>query len=124
MCQEQNEEENLPVLSTALMHQYRDLLNTREKIIRASSNINGKPIPKTRTKTVEEKSLYGYFKQQSQEITHKIYWHGADGETYRETEPPLIAALNNAIWSNCIKAKIDSSQQNSFWILYWKFWKA
>ena len=36
----------------------------------------------------------------------------------RETKSLLIAAQNNAIRANYIKAKIDNTQQNSKWMLY------
>ena len=35
----------------------------------------------------------------------------------RETEAILIAAQNNAIWTNYIKAKIDKMQKNRKWRL-------
>ena len=36
----------------------------------------------------------------------------------RKTESLLIAAQNNAVWTNHIKARIDKTQQNSKWRLY------
>ena len=47
----------------------------------------------------EEKQLYGYFKRQTRAKFH--------------TKSILIAAPNNAIRTNYVKAKIDKTQQNS-----------
>ena len=53
----------------------------------------------------EEKQIYGRFKQLINDISHQ--------KTEKETESLLIAAQNNAIRTNHIKARIDRMQQNS-----------
>ena len=62
----------------------------------------------------EEKQLYGHFKQLINNISHKKTWTRLrKGNFKRETESLLIAAQNNAIRTNQIKARIDKMQQNS-----------
>ena len=47
---------------------------------------------------LEEKQLYGHFKQQTSEISHKKIWTWLKkGNLKRETESLIIAAQNNAI---------------------------
>ena len=47
-------------------------------------------------------------------MSHKKTWTWLrNGNTKRETESLLIAAQNNAIKTNHIKARIDKTQQNS-----------
>ena len=55
----------------------------------------------------EEKQLYGYFKQQTSEILHEniLTWLRKEN-LKRETQ-------NNSIRTNCVKARIDKTQQNS-----------
>ena len=54
------------------------------------------------------------FKRQTNKISHKKIWTRLKmGNLKRETESILIAAQNNAIRNNYIKAKIDEMQQNS-----------
>ena len=65
----------------------------------------------------EEKQLYGRFKQLIGNISHKKQnktwvWQ-RKGNLKRETEFLLIAAQNNTIRINHIKARIDKTQQNS-----------
>ena len=56
----------------------------------------------------------GYFLQQTDEISHEKSWTWLrKGNLKRETESLLIAAQNNAIRTNHIKARIDKTQQNS-----------
>ena len=56
----------------------------------------------------------GYFKRQTDEISHEKTWTWLlKGNFKRETESLLIAAYNNAIRTNYIKAKIDKTQKNS-----------
>ena len=63
----------------------------------------------------EEKQLYGYFKLQTGEISHEKTWTWLrKGNHWRETESLQIAPQNNAIRTNCIKARIDKTQQNSW----------
>ena len=62
---------------------------------------------------MEEKQLHGYFNRQTQEISHQKIWTWLrKGNLKRETESLIIAAQDNAIRTNYIKAKIDRTQQN------------
>ena len=68
----------------------------------------------TRKQKWEEKQLYGRFKRLINNISHKKTWTWLrKGNFKRETESLLIAAQNNAIRTNHIKARIDKTQQNS-----------
>ena len=61
---------------------------------------------KTRKQKWEEKQLNGYFKRQTAEIAHEMSWSWLRrGNLKRETESPIIAAQDNAIRTNYIKAK-------------------
>ena len=68
----------------------------------------------TRKQKWEGKQLYGRFKRLINNISHQktSTWLGK-GNFKRETESLLIAAQNNAIRTNQIKARIDKTQQNS-----------
>ena len=69
---------------------------------------------KTKEQKWEEKQLYWYFKWCTGEISHKNTWiWQRKGNLQRETETVLIVVLNNTIRNNCIKARIDNTQQNS-----------
>ena len=58
--------------------------------------------------------LYGRFKRLINNILHEKTWTWLrKGNCKRETESLLIAAQNNTIRTNHIKARIDKSQQNS-----------
>ena len=62
----------------------------------------------------EEKQLHGRFKWLIRNISHKKTWMWLrKGNLKRETESLLIAAQNNVIRTNHIKARIDKTQQNS-----------
>ena len=62
----------------------------------------------------EEKQLYGRFKKLINTISLEKTWTWLrKGNLKRETESILIAAQNNAIRTNHIKARIDNTQQNS-----------
>ena len=62
---------------------------------------------------MEEKQLYGRFKRLTSNITHEKTWTWLRKENLkRENETLLIAAPNNAIRTNHIKARIDNTQQN------------
>ena len=62
----------------------------------------------------EEKQFYGRFKWLINNISHEKTWAWLRKENFkRETESLLIAARNNAIRTNQIKARIDKTQQNS-----------
>ena len=60
------------------------------------------------------KQLYGCFKQLINNISLQKTWTWLrKGNLKRETEFLLIAAHDNAIRTNHIKARIDKTQQNS-----------
>ena len=68
----------------------------------------------TRKQKWEGKQLYGRFKRRMNNISHDKTWTWLRKENFkRETESLLIAAQNNAIRTNHIKARIDKTQQNS-----------
>ena len=60
----------------------------------------------------EEKQLYGCFKRLINNISHKKTWTWLrKGNLKTETESLLIAAQNNAIRTNHIKARIDNRDE-------------
>ena len=60
------------------------------------------------------KQLYGRFKRLINNISHYKTWTWlGKGNFKRETESLLIAAQDNAVRTNHIKARIDKTQQNS-----------
>ena len=68
----------------------------------------------TRKQKWEGKQLYGRFKRLINTISHDKTWTWLrKGNFKRETESLQITALNNAIRTNYIKARIDKTQQNS-----------
>ena len=68
----------------------------------------------TRKQKLEEKQLYGCFKRLINNISHQKTWTWLrKGNLKKETESLLIAAQDNAIRTNHIKARIDKTQQNS-----------
>ena len=68
----------------------------------------------TRKQKWEGKQLYGRFKRLINNISHDKTWTWLrKGNFERETESLLIAAQDNAIRTNNIKARIDKTQQNS-----------
>ena len=74
---------------------------------------------RTRKQKWEEKQLYGRFKRRINNISHVKTWTWLrKGNLKREIESPLMAAQNNAIRTNHIKGRIDSTQQNSKCRLY------
>ena len=61
-----------------------------------------------------KKQLYGRFERLINTISHEKTWIWLrKGNLKRETESLLIAAQDNAIRTNQIKARIDKTQQNS-----------
>ena len=63
---------------------------------------------------MEEKQFYGRFKWQINTISHqKTLLCVRKGNFWRATESLLIAAQNNAVRNNYIKARINKTQQNS-----------
>ena len=72
----------------------------------------------TRKQKWDEKQRYGRFTRLINNISHQKTWTWLrKGNLKRETESLLIAAQDNAIRTNHIKARIDKTQQNSKWIL-------
>ena len=68
----------------------------------------------TRKQKWKGKQLYGRFKRLINNISHQKNWTWLrKGNLKRETEFLRIAAQDNAIRTNHIKAKIDKTQQNS-----------
>ena len=68
----------------------------------------------TRKQKWERKQLYGRFKRLVNNISHQKIWTWLrKGNFKRKTESLLIAAQDNAIRTNHIKARIDKTQQNS-----------
>ena len=68
----------------------------------------------TRKQKWEEKQLHGRLKRLTNNISNEKTWTWLrKGNFKRETESLLIAAQNNAIRTNHIKARIDKTQQNS-----------
>ena len=68
----------------------------------------------TKKQKWEGKQLYGHFKRLIKNISDDKTWTWLrKGNSKRETESLLIAAQNNAIRTNLIKARIDKTQQNS-----------
>ena len=68
----------------------------------------------TRKQKWEEKQLHGRFKRLISNISYQKIWTWLrKGNFKRETESLLIAAQNNAIRTNHVKARIDRTQQNS-----------
>ena len=68
----------------------------------------------TRKQKWEEKQYYGHFKRLINNISHQKTWNWLrKGNLKRQTESFLIAAQDNAIRTNHIKARIDKAQQNS-----------
>ena len=58
--------------------------------------------------------MYGHFKRQTGEISHKKTWIWLRKENFkRETESLPIAAQNNAIRTFNVKTRRDKRQQNS-----------
>ena len=63
--------------------------------------------------------MNGYFERQTSKSLHEKTWTKLRKENFkRETESLPIAAQNNPIKTNYIKAKIDKTQQNSKRWLY------
>ena len=68
----------------------------------------------TRKQKWERKQPYGWFKRLINNISRDKTWTQLrKGNFKRETESLLIAAQDNAIRTNHIKARIDKTQQNS-----------
>ena len=73
----------------------------------------------TRKQKWEGKQHCGRFKELINTISHDKTWTWLrKGNLKRETESLLIAAQNNAVRTNHIKARIDKTRQNSKCRLY------
>ena len=83
--------------------------------IRADTdNMINERMTTTKKRKWEGKQLYGPFKRLINNISHQKTWTWLrKGNLKRETESLLIAAQDNAIRTNHIKARIDKTQQNS-----------
>ena len=67
----------------------------------------------TRKQKWEGKQLYGRFKRLINNISHDKTWTWLrKGNFKRQTDSLLIAAQDNAVRTNHIKARIDKTQQN------------
>ena len=67
----------------------------------------------TRKQKGEENSCMDILSDnQANSLSRKLE-HGLKGNLKKETKSLLIAAQNNAIRTNLVKAKIDKTQQNS-----------
>ena len=79
-----------------------------------TDNTINERMTRTRKQKWEGKQLYGHFKRLINNISHQKTWTWLrKGNLRRETEFLLIAAQDNAIRTNHIKARIDKTQQNS-----------
>ena len=68
----------------------------------------------TRKQNWDGKQPYRHFKRLTSDISHEKKWTWLrKGNLERETESLLIAAQNNTIRTNHIKARIEKSQQNN-----------
>ena len=67
----------------------------------------------TKKQKWEEKQLYGYFKQQTSEISHDKTWKCLQKNIKRDTGSLQIAVQHKAIRNNYVKEKSDKMQQNS-----------
>ena len=68
----------------------------------------------TKKPKCEDKQHGGYLKQKTCKISHDKTWKWERKKNLkRETESLLMAAQNNAIRTNYVKAKIDKAPQNS-----------
>ena len=105
------------------IHRLEDYIEKHERrLITAIRNDMDNPIDDrittTRKQKSEKKQLYGRFKRLISNILHQKTWTWLrKGNLKREKEYLLIAAQDNAIRTNNIKARIDKSQQNSKWRL-------
>ena len=62
----------------------------------------------------EEKALHGQYLRQTKEVRSEQSWIWLqNGDLKRETESLIVAAQNQSIRTNLVKAKIDKSQKST-----------
>ena len=62
----------------------------------------------------EEKALHGQYLRQTKEVRSEQSWVWVQNKDLkRETESVLVAAQNQSIRTNLVKAKIDKSQKDA-----------
>ena len=62
----------------------------------------------------EEKVLHGQYLRQTKEVRSDQCWAWLqNGDLKREIESLIVAAQNQSIWTNLIKAKVDKNQGDS-----------
>ena len=102
----------------ASIQRLEDYIEKHERgLITAIRNDTDNTIDNRMTTTLEKngkKQLYGRFKRLKNNISlQKTRTCLRKGNLKRETESLLIAAQNNTVRTNHIKARIDKTQQNS-----------
>ena len=121
MYQERRVDDDLPALKTVITHRNNDedyIEKHGRGLITATRNNTDNTMANRMTmpwkQKWEEKQLYGRFKLLINNISlEKIWTWLRKGNFKRETKSLPIAAQNNAIRTNQIKARIDKTQQNS-----------
>ena len=66
-----------------------------------------------RSEDWEEKVLHGQYLRQTKEVIDQCWAWLQNGDLKRETESPIVAAQNQSIRTNLVKAKIDKNQGDS-----------
>ena len=100
----------------ASIRRFKDYIEKHERgLITAIRNYTDNTIDDgmtiTRKQKWEKKQLYSHFKRLLNNISYKKTWTWLrKGNLKKETESLLIAAQNNAIRTNHIKARIDKTQ--------------
>ena len=110
-CIEDTVDESIQRLEDDIEKHERWLITT---IRNDRDNMINERMTTTRKQKWEGKQLYGLFKRLINNISHQKTWTWLrKGNFCRETESFLIAAQENDIRTNHIKARIDKTQQNS-----------
>ena len=95
-----NNEKHERGLITAIRNDTGDMMDNRMTITRKQKGL--------------EKQTYRRFKRLINKISSAKTWTWLRKRNFkRETDSLLIAAQNNTVRTNCIKARIDKTQQNS-----------
>ena len=64
----------------------------------------------------QEEVLHGQFLRQTNEVGSDQCWAGLqNGDLKKEAESFIVAAQNQSIWKNLVKAKIDKNEGDSLW---------